>query len=161
MAAVIFALFFAMNTRAANRWLIKRINNNEEVYSEKVPALALTAITLFSVGIVASVLSFFMEPWQEVFNAPSAELAAWVIASAIVGTALRFLIQTYAQSLSTHSHGVVILTAEPVFTAAIAAYWFAETMRPIQIAGCALILTALLVARWSAIRSLFMGSEKR
>ena len=154
MAAIIFALFYAMNTRAATRWLITRIQN-KAIYSEKVPALALTAVTLLCVGIVAGILSFLMEPWQEAANNYTSELGAWIIASALIGTALRFLLQTYAQSLSTHSHGVVILTGEPVFTATIAAFWFDESMRSTQIMGCMLILIALLVARWPAIRSLF------
>lgn len=153
LAAVAFALFYAMNTRAATSWLTEGIDN-ENIYSEKVPALALTAISLSCAGIVAGCLSFLIEPWQETASSFSLPLAGWILSSALIGTALRFSIQTYAQSLSNHSHGVVILTGEPVFTASIAAYWFGESMRSAQIAGCGLILIALLVARWPAIHGM-------
>lgn len=149
-AAIIFALFYAMNTRAVNRRLISE-NNGEAVYSEKVPALALTAITLTCVGLLAAVLSLVLEPWQAGFEQFSLTLAAWILASAVIGTAARFFIQTYAQSLSTHSHGVVIMVAEPVWTASLAALWFCETMLPMQFVGCAFILIALLVNRWAVV----------
>jgi drug/metabolite transporter (DMT)-like permease len=57
------------------------------------------------------------------------------------------LIQTYAQSLSSHSHGVVIMIVEPVWTASLAAIWLGERMTSQQLAGCVVILLALLVSR--------------
>ncbi|WP_372981867.1 EamA family transporter, partial [Marinobacter sediminum] len=78
-------------------------------------------------------------------------LVGWILASAIIGTAGRFLIQTYAQSLSAHSHGVVILILEPVWVSLFAALWFGETMSGTQLGGCALIFAALLVNRWGAL----------
>ncbi len=150
-AAIIFALFYAMNTRAANRRLISG-QGDDAVYSDKVPALALTAITLISVGVLALGLSWVLESWQA--TEFSTTLLAWVLASAVIGTAARFFIQTYAQSLSIHSHGVVIMVAEPVWTASLAALWFGETMQLLQFVGCTLILVALLVNRWAAVRYL-------
>jgi drug/metabolite transporter (DMT)-like permease len=79
-------------------------------------------------------------------------LYVWIAASAIIGTSARFFFQTWAQSLSTTSHGVVIMIVEPVWVAVLAALWFGETMAPMQLAGCLLIFTALLVNRWSAVR---------
>ncbi|MEL0028445.1 MAG: EamA family transporter, partial [Perlucidibaca sp.] len=61
-------------------------------------------------------------------------------------------LQTQAQSLSPHSHGVVILVVEPIWVAVLAAIWFGETMTGTQLAGCALIFAALLISRSAALR---------
>ena len=79
-------------------------------------------------------------------------MAGWVIASATVGTAARFFVQTYAQSLSVHSHGVVIMVLEPMWTALFAALWFGETMSAVQVGGCFLIFLSLVVNRWASVR---------
>ncbi|HNN29839.1 MAG TPA: EamA family transporter, partial [Agitococcus sp.] len=77
-----------------------------------------------------------------------------IVASAIIGTAARFLIQTYAQSLSQHTHGVVILVVEPVWVALLAAAWYGEQMSGQQLVGCSLILLSLLVSRAKALKAL-------
>lgn len=119
-----------------------------------IPVLALTSIALLTVGTVTSTLSLIMEPWQATLETFTPGLAGWVLASALVATALRFFVQTWAQSLSNHSHGVVILILEPVWVALFAALWFGETMSLQQVAGCSLIFVALLVNRWGAVRKL-------
>lgn len=149
-AASIFALYFNLNTRAANeRTFVNR--RGESVEKQRIPALPLTALTLLTVGLVTLLESLVLEPWQPTFFDPPPLLVWWVLASAIVGTAGRFLLQTYAQSLSVHSHGVVILVLEPVWVALFAAGWFGESMTGLQLAGCGLIFAALLVNRWGAL----------
>ncbi|MBW0146478.1 DMT family transporter [Marinobacter arenosus] len=149
-AASIFALYFTLNTRAANqRTVINR--RGETIEKHRVPALPLTALALLTVGTVTLLESLVLETWQETFVDPSPLLVWWVLASALIGTAGRFLLQTYAQSLSAHSHGVVILVLEPIWVALFAAGWFGETMSSVQLGGCALIFTALVVNRWGAI----------
>ena len=152
-AATIFALYFNLNTRAANT-LSTQGMNGECIEHPRVPALALTTVVLAVVGILTGVLSAIFEPWQSVAANATPILALWVVLSATVGTALRFLVQTYAQSLSLHSHGVVIMVLEPMWTALMAAAWFGEQMTLLQLAGCALIFLSLLVNRWRAVRSL-------
>ena len=150
MAATVFALYFTLNTRAANqRTVINR--QGKTVEKIRIPALPLTAIALLTVGLVTLTESFIAEPWRPTFGAPPPLLIWWVLASAIVGTAGRFFVQTYAQSLSTHSHGAVILVLEPVWVTLFAAGWFGENMTPMQLAGCGLIFAALIVNRWSAL----------
>ena len=118
----------------------------------------LTAITLITVGLFASVLSLLLEPaWSVTFSDFPAILAWWVLASALIGTAARFFVQTYAQSLSAHSHGVVIMVLEPVWVALFAAGWFGETMSASQLGGCALIFAALLINRWAALSRAVRG----
>lgn len=150
VAATIFALYFTLNTRAANqRTVINR--RGQTVEKHRVPALPLTALALLTVGVVTLVESALMEPWQPTLSEPAPLLIWWVLASAIIGTAGRFLVQTFAQSMSAHSHGVVILVLEPVWVALFATGWFGETMEPLQLAGCGLIFAALIVNRWNAL----------
>ncbi|WP_265937499.1 DMT family transporter [Marinobacter orientalis] len=155
-AAFIFALYFTLNTRAANqRTVVSR--SGQTVEKHRVPALPLTSITLLTVGIVTMVESAVLEPWTPTLENFSGMLALWITASAIIGTAGRFLLQTYAQSLSVHSHGVVILVLEPVWVALFAAGWFSESMSAIQLAGCGLIFLALLINRWGVISKAVKG----
>lgn len=143
VAAVIFALFFILNTRASN----SQAQTDKAKHKEKVPPLALTAIVLTTVGVVTCVLSAMLEPWLPTWEARSGAMVGWVLASAVIGSAMRFLVQTYAQSLSNHSHGVVIMVIEPVWTALLAMAWLGETMTAWQLVGCSLILMALLISR--------------
>jgi drug/metabolite transporter (DMT)-like permease len=150
MAATIFALYFTLNTRAANqRTVVNRLG--ETVEKHRVPALPLTAIALLTVGLFTLIESAILEQWQPTLSDPDPLLIWWVLASAVIGTAGRFLIQTFAQSLSANSHGVVILVLEPVWVALFAAGWFGETMTSIQLAGCGLIFAALVVNRWAVL----------
>ena len=158
-AATLFALYYNLNTRAANARTVTGRDGQDR--SEHIPVLALTSVVLFTVGLLAGAVSWVLEPWQVTFSGWTAELTGWVLASTLVGTAGRFFVQTWAQSLSPYSHGVVIMVLEPVWVTLIAAAWFAETMSASQFAGCMLILAALLINRWRAlgrmIRSWFRG----
>lgn len=160
MAASIFALYFTLNTRAANqRTAINR--HGTTIEKQRIPALPLTAIALLTVGLVTLVESLVMEPWQPTLSNPPPLLIGWILASAIIGTAGRFLAQTYAQSLSTHSHGAVILVIEPVWVSLFAAGWFDEIMTPVQLAGCGLIFAALIVNRWGVLSSALRASLRK
>lgn len=135
-AALLLSLTFILNGRAAAR----------------ISALALSAIQLALVGLVALSLSLLLEDWPQQV---SGSMLLWLGLSITVGTAARFLLQTYAQGLTSPSHAAVIMILEPVWTAVIAAFWFSERMEAAQITGCSLILAALLVNRWSAIKGWF------
>lgn len=158
-AAFIFALYFTLNTRAANQRTVTS-KQGEVIEKQKVPALPLTALALLTVGVVTLAESAISEAWAPTLNNPPPILFVWILASAVIGTAGRFLLQTYAQSLSAQSHGVVILVLEPVWVALFAAGWFGETMSALQLAGCGLIFMALLVNRWSALTRAIKGLMK-
>lgn len=136
ISALLISLTFILNGRAA----------------AKISALALSAIQLVLVGFVALALSACFETWPSSFTN---SMGLWLALSVFIGTAARFLLQTYAQGLSSPSHAAVIMILEPVWTALIAVFWFSERMALAQILGCCLILTALLVNRWSAVQRLF------
>ncbi|MDP2226459.1 MAG: DMT family transporter [Moraxellaceae bacterium] len=151
VAACIFALYYTLNTHAANT-RTQTTADGQAIEIAKVPALALTAVVLATVGVFTTVLSLAFEPWQPSFTNFSVEMVAWIVASAVIGTAARFLLQTHAQSLSLNTHGVVIMVVEPVWVALLAAGWFGESMNSQQLAGCALIFLALLINRAETLK---------
>lgn len=154
-AAALFALYFNLNTHAANARTVTGTDGIER--REQIPAIVLTAVVLVTVGLFASAVSLLLEPWAPTLGNVSLELTLWVLASTLVGTSGRFLVQTYAQSLSVHSHGVVILVLEPVWVALIAAFWFGESMAGTQLAGCLMIFAALVINRAAALRRMMKG----
>ena len=137
-AAILLSMTFILNGRAAVR----------------MSATALTAISLSFVGIIGILISANVEVWPE---AATGSMVQWLLLSALVGTAARFLLQTYAQGLTTPSHAAVIMILEPIWTALIAAFWFDERMSELQLFGCSLICAALLINRWSNVRMWLKG----
>ena len=150
IATFFLALFFILNVRAANH---RQAGGLDEILdiSKKVPALSLTAITLLTVALLSGVLSLIMEQWSELVGNFSIQMVFWVCLSAFIGTALRFFIQTHAQSLSSHSHGVVIMVIEPICTAILATWWFAESLTDTELIGCGFIFVSLIINKWSAV----------
>lgn len=73
---------------------------------------------------------------------------AWLLASALIATCLRFWLQIKAQGLANVSHAAVIMTLEPVWTALFGLIWFAQYLSLLQLLGCLLIFSALLISRW-------------
>ena len=141
LSAIFFAFTFNLNSRAA----------------AKTSPIALAAIQLIVVGLVALPVSYVSESWA--FDV-STSIWGWFFASIFIATSLRFFMQTWAQSLSTASNAAVIMTLEPVWTAMLAALWFGETMSFMQLLGCLLIFSALLVSRWRSVRQVLRSLLK-
>ncbi len=133
ISAAIFALMYVLNSHAAAH----------------TPALPLTAIQLLLTGVVLSLAALIFEP-LELSQPP--EIWAWFLASMLLATALRFLLQTHIMGQSQPSHSAIIMNLEPVWTALLAVLWLDERMSGMQLAGCALIFSALLVNRWPMVR---------
>lgn len=134
-AAVIFAFHFILIGRLA----------------AKLPTIPLTGIQLCVVGVLAlSVSTLIEQPPSHI----SHSIWGWWLASALIATSLRFALQTYAQGLTLASHAVMILTLEPMLTAILGAMWLGERMLGMQMLGCGLIFTAVLVNRWQSIHQL-------
>lgn len=136
-AALCFALLINVNARVVRH----------------VPALPLTTLQLLSVGGVLTSLSFLVEHQP---LALSASILGWFMASVLLASSLRFFLQIKAQGMTTPSHAAVILMLEAVWTALFAAWWFGETMTLLQLLGCSLIFTALLINRWFWVRKMLM-----
>lgn len=127
------------------------INTNSRVV-RRLPALPLTVLQLVTVGLVLGLVSLAMEPWPARVDGIT---FGWLAASVLLASTLRFFLQVHAQGLTTPSHAAVILMLEAVWTALLAAAWYGETMTLLQLAGCGLIFTALLINRWYWVRKLF------
>jgi len=116
-----------------------------------VPAFPLTSIQLLVIGSAALLLALWREPWPPTIGA---DIWGWILASALLASAARFLIQSYAQSMASASHAAIIMILEPLWASILAALFFGETMTGQQLAGCTLIFLALIVNRWRAVRQL-------
>ncbi|UTW01690.1 DMT family transporter [Amphritea atlantica] len=123
-----------------------------------VPALVLTAVQLLIVGIGGIVVSAFVEVWPD--SVSNAALG-WLFSSAFIATSLRFALQTYAQSLAPASHVALIMTLEPVWAALLAGIIYGEEMSSLQLGGCSLIFTAMLVSRWRWLKPLMFAVRYR
>ncbi|MBR9868665.1 MAG: DMT family transporter [Oceanospirillales bacterium] len=123
-----------------------------------VPALILTAVQLLMVGFGGILVSAFVEVWP---GSVSHAALGWLFASAFIATSLRFAVQTYAQSLAPASHVALIMTLEPVWAALLAAIIYGEEMSALQLGGCSLIFTAMLVSRWRWVKPLFYAVRYR
>ncbi len=157
IAAVGLAVFFTLNTRAATVSVRQASQRQAALQLSAVDPLALTVITLASVGLVTLFASLVLETAASLLSVQwSPALLGWLLASAVLGTAGRFWLQTYAQSLTTQTSGAVILILEPIWVALFAAIWFAETLSALQWLGCFIIFLALLVNRWQVVRSLLL-----
>ena len=103
-------------------------------------------------GLTCLLLSAASESWP---TGISLDILSWFLASTLIASTLRFFLQIHAQSLTTPSHASVILMLEAVWAALMSAAWFGERMTLIQITGCSLIFTALLINRWHWISRLW------
>lgn len=154
IAAVALAIFFTLNTRAATVSMSRPSSQQTSTELSAVDPLALTIISLTSVGLVTLLASLLTETVVLTTVEWSSTLFVWLLASALVGTAARFWLQTYAQSLTTQTSGAVMLILEPIWVALFAALWFTETLTMLQLLGCVMIFLALLVNRWEMLRSI-------
>jgi len=139
VAASLFACTFVLNSRAAAR----------------TSPLALTAIQLGMVGMVTAPLALLLEGADSLPGlslATDQEVWGWMLAAILIATCARFFLQTWGQSKTSASSAAVILIAEPVWSAMLAAAWFGESMSSMQMIGCGLIFSALLASRWPAVR---------
>ena len=137
IAALLFALQFNLLTRMSSR----------------LHVLVLTTIQLLTAGVLHLCVSFFLETIPHTISTP---VLGWFLASALIATSLRFLLQSYGQSLTPASHAAVIMNLEPVWTALAAALWFGEQMSRAQAIGCGLIFIAMLVSKATQIKAFIL-----
>jgi len=125
-------------------------------FSMRMHVLVLTAIQLSVAGALLLCLSLITETLP---HSISIGVAGWFLASTLIATSLRFLLQTYGMSLTPVSHAAVIMNLEPVWTAIFAVLWFSESMGAGQVFGCCLVFFAMLVSRWSQIKMIFKTTK--
>jgi drug/metabolite transporter (DMT)-like permease len=75
-------------------------------------------------------------------------------ASVLLATCLRFWLQTHAQQQLSASQAALLLTLEPVWTAALGLTLLGEHLSRLQLSGCGLIFLALVLSRlWPVPRT--------
>ncbi|NRQ02520.1 DMT family transporter [Marinobacterium sp. xm-d-530] len=140
-SAISFAIYLNINSRAAG----------------KTPLRALTSIQLLTAGAVLLPISLLTESWT--INA-EISILGWFLASVLIGTSLRFFVQTYSLKLGPASRGALILTLEPVWVAILGMIWLKETMSASQLLGCTLILLAVFISRADLLLKVFCKSKR-
>jgi len=110
-------------------------------YAREHDAGSLALAQMLSMAILFSALWPFFEP----VAMPPREVIFAIALTGIVASAGAFYIQTTVQQRIPAARAAIILTTEPVF-AAFFGYWLAgDRLSPVQLAGAALILSALFI----------------
>ena len=124
LASIMLSLHFVMN---------KRVTNN-------VKPIASICIQLFMVGI--SGMIFAGATGQPDFEITSS-LILWFTVSAVVATAIRYLLQTVGQHSVNMEVGALIMILEPVWTLILSVTMLGETVELQKLIGGAVIIGAL------------------
>jgi drug/metabolite transporter (DMT)-like permease len=109
---------------------------------------ALTVVCAGALGLHIALLSRYAREHDAgslALALPPREVLFAIVLTGLVASALAFYIQTTVQQRIPAARAAIILTTEPVF-AALFGYWLAgDRLSPVQLAGAALILSALFV----------------
>ncbi|HIQ06667.1 MAG TPA: DMT family transporter [Anaerolineae bacterium] len=105
--------------------------------------LALGTVQIGVVALLSGLIAWLTEP-SPVHLSP----AIWgtILFTALPATALALLLQVVAQQWTPPHQAALLLTLEPVFAALIASLFLGERLSGRELAGCGLILVAMLVA---------------
>lgn len=114
-------------------------------YARFIPVLPLACVQLLCTGLCGPLVSLCYETWPENI-APS--IWGWFLASALLATSLRFLLQLEGQKNTSAANAAIIMVLEPVWTVLLTAWWYGERMASQKMVGCALIMLALLLYRF-------------
>lgn len=117
-------------------------------FSPRFEAYPLTVVQLIAVAAVSwvgAVGDGYQAP-------PTTDVWLAVIFTAVFATALAFFAQTWAQARMAASRVAIILTAEVVFTAAIAVAVGQETLAMRTTIGGLLMVAAMLIVEWPSRR---------
>ena len=121
------ALAFALHIVGLGRW-----SSSSDAYPLAVLQLAVVGFGCFAAGAVDGITA-----------PPDAAVWAAVGLTALLATAVAFVVQTWAQAHLAPTRAAVIMTMEPVF-AGLFGVLDGEAFGPRRLAGAALILTAML-----------------
>ena len=136
ISAILFALHFIVNSQ----------------FAMDIRLEISIGVQLCMVGAIACCAALVVgEQWPGIISTAT---YVWLAASIFIATALRFLMQLYAQRLTKASHGAVWFILEPVWTVLLAQVFFDEHMQGQQWFGCGIIFLALLASRWPMMVSL-------
>jgi drug/metabolite transporter (DMT)-like permease len=134
---VICAALFAAHIVGLGKWSPDR------------DAYALTVVQLAFAGVIC-----WIGALGDGYQAPPTD-DVWfaVLFTAVLATALAFLVQTWAQGIMDASRVAIILTSEVVFAAAISVAVGQEILTLQTLLGGALMVAAMLLVEWPSRRS--------
>jgi len=112
-------------------------------------------VLIFSVGhyFVAAALSLIVSLF---LPRPLAELGGgwWtIIYVGVFSTAIGYTLQALGQKYAPATDATILLSMEAVFAALAGFIFLGETMLPVQLVGCGMILAAVLIIQLNAVRS--------
>ncbi|MFK5216183.1 DMT family transporter [Glaesserella parasuis] len=128
LSSISAAIYFVLNNR----------------FAHNIPALPLTTLQVAVVGVCCTAYSFFFEDFPENI---SSESWFWFIASLLIATNLRMLLQTIGQKYCQVSNAAMIMLLEPVWTLILSMMILGEQLDWIKSFGCLCILMALVIYR--------------
>ena len=113
--------------------------------SKEYNVFLLVTVQLFVVSILALFASIYFDPFVLPKNfSPNLILA--LVTTVIFATVYALFVQTYMQQFTTPAKAAIIFTMEPVSAAIFSYYYAGETLNILQIAGGALMISAMLIS---------------
>lgn len=129
LLSLICALFFALHIIALER------------YSAHIDAIAMTAMQMFTAGVLSTICALCFETPPASWNANAIGNIVYLI---FVSTLLAYLIQTYAQKFTTANTASLILSMEALFASIFSFVILHEVMSGQMIVGAVLIFASIL-----------------
>lgn len=123
------ALFFAVHIVGLGKW-----SPQHESYSFSMVQIATVAVILLVAGAPGGITA-----------PPDSGVWLAVGITAVLATAMAFLVQTWAQSLVPPTRAAVTMTMEPVFAGLFGVFFAGNRLTPRTLGGAACILAAMLL----------------
>jgi drug/metabolite transporter (DMT)-like permease len=128
MLTLVCAVFFACHIVGLGEWA-----SQHDTYS----------FTVLQIGTVA-VISLIAASPGGITLPPDASVWSAIGITAVLATAVAFLVQTWAQSLVAPTRAAVVMTMEPVFAGIFGVFIGGNRMTPVTIVGAICVLVAML-----------------
>lgn len=113
------------------------------IYSRYNDSALLTVIQILTVTI----FSLVFVPFSGDFTIPHrSDVWFAIVFCAFFATVVAYLIQTSMQKFTSSSHTALIFSGEPVFAGIFGYFFLGETFDLLQIVGCLLILSGMLIS---------------
>ncbi|MEN1761683.1 DMT family transporter [Anoxynatronum sibiricum] len=112
------------------------------VFANRVDTVVMNVYQFLLAGISCLVLALVLEPFPTSFGFPALYSLAYLVLFSSIGA---FMIQVTAQKYTYPTHAGIILSMEAVFGALFAFIFWQEIFTPVMLAGCAVIMIAILI----------------